>query len=94
MVDAWCALRRGDAGSGWTYDPVANRMLYGRKPERKRPDRFLCKLTDFTLDSIQLVGVEPIHGVTYYDDARNNLNLPVLPSHRFGLLLTMSPKQN
>uniref|UniRef100_A0A0E0D1M9 Endonuclease/exonuclease/phosphatase domain-containing protein n=1 Tax=Oryza meridionalis TaxID=40149 RepID=A0A0E0D1M9_9ORYZ len=89
-VDAWCGLRRGGAGGGgWTYDAVANPMLKGwRKPEmRKRPDRFLCKLRDFKLDRIEMVGVEPIQGVTHYDD--KGYELPVLPSHHFGLLLTI-----
>ncbi|KAF0908812.1 hypothetical protein E2562_028614 [Oryza meyeriana var. granulata] len=88
-VDAWKELR-GDDG-GWTYDAVANPMLRGwRRPERKRPDRFVCKLWDFRLDSIEMVGVEPIPGVTHCDDKGNVL--PVLPAHHFGLLLTIAPK--
>ncbi|KAF7067070.1 hypothetical protein CFC21_072993 [Triticum aestivum] len=90
-VDAWCELRGGDGAGGWTYDSVANPMLRGFKPGRTRPDRFLCKLRDFDLDSIRMVGTEAIPGVTYYDDKGDVL--PVLPSHRFGLLLTISPKQ-
>uniref|UniRef100_A0A0D9WZC3 Uncharacterized protein n=1 Tax=Leersia perrieri TaxID=77586 RepID=A0A0D9WZC3_9ORYZ len=91
-VDAWSALR-GDGGDGWTYDAVENPMLseYCRKPEiRKRPDRFVCKLRDFRLRSIEMVGVEPIPGVTHCDDG--GYFLPVLPSHHFGLLLTIVPK--
>ncbi|RLN35993.1 uncharacterized protein C2845_PM03G08160 [Panicum miliaceum] len=96
-VDAWRALRPAagaeggdDASGGWTYDAVANPMLRGCKPERKRPDRFLCRLTDYRMDSIQMVGTDVIPGVTYCDDKGNVL--PVLPSNRFGLLLTISPK--
>uniref|UniRef100_A0A0D9WZC4 Endonuclease/exonuclease/phosphatase domain-containing protein n=1 Tax=Leersia perrieri TaxID=77586 RepID=A0A0D9WZC4_9ORYZ len=95
-VDAWKELRGGDedggGGGAWTYDTVANPMLRGRgKTERKRPDRFLCMLTDFRLECIEMVGVEPIPGVTsHYDDEGNVL--PVLPSHHFGLLLTIAPK--
>uniref|UniRef100_A0A0E0LL58 Endonuclease/exonuclease/phosphatase domain-containing protein n=1 Tax=Oryza punctata TaxID=4537 RepID=A0A0E0LL58_ORYPU len=70
-VVAWCALR---GGGGWTYNTVANPMLREwRQPERKRPDRFLCKLRDFKLDSIEMVGVEPISGVTHCGDKGNEL---------------------
>uniref|UniRef100_A0A0E0D1N1 Endonuclease/exonuclease/phosphatase domain-containing protein n=1 Tax=Oryza meridionalis TaxID=40149 RepID=A0A0E0D1N1_9ORYZ len=90
-VDAWEELR-GGGGGGWTYDVAANPMLKGwRKPEmRKRPDRFLCMLRDFKLDRVEMVGVEPIPGVTHCDDTGNVL--PVLPSHHFGLLLTIAPQ--
>ncbi|CAN6175539.1 unnamed protein product [Urochloa humidicola] len=96
-VDAWRELRGGndDAGDGgWTYDAVANPMLIGLglPAERRRPDRFICKLRDFTLGSIEMVGVEPIPGVLRFDDKGNVL--PVLPSHHFGLLLTICPKHN
>ncbi|RCV13192.1 hypothetical protein SETIT_2G327900v2 [Setaria italica] len=93
-VDAWRELRGGDEdiAGGWTYDALANPMLRGLNlpAERRRPDRFICKLSDFKLGSIEMVGVEPILGVTRFDDKGNVL--PVLPSHHFGLLLTISPK--
>ncbi|XBI03501.1 hypothetical protein VPH35_131908 [Triticum aestivum] len=93
-VDAWRELRGDDGAGGWTYDSVANPMLRGFKPggRRMRPDRFLCKLRDFSLDSTEMVGTEAIPGVTYYDE-KGGVLLPVLPSHRIGLLLTISPKQ-
>jgi tyrosyl-DNA phosphodiesterase 2 len=87
-VDAWTELRGGEGPGGWTYDAVANPMLSGCKQERKRPDRFVCKLMDFRLESIEMVGVEPIPGVMHCDDKGNEL--PVLPSHHFGLLLTIT----
>jgi tyrosyl-DNA phosphodiesterase 2 len=88
-VDAWHELRGGGDG-GWTYDAVANPMLRGlTKPEQRRADRFVCKLRDFTLDSVEMVGVDPISGVTRFDDNGNALH--VLPSHHYGLLLTVSP---
>ncbi|GJN41398.1 hypothetical protein PR202_gn00769 [Eleusine coracana subsp. coracana] len=90
-VDAWRGLRGGEGG--WIYDAVANRMLRGlTKPAQRRADRFICKLKDFTLVSVEMVGVEPIPGVMRLDDDVNFL--PVLPSHHFGLLLTIAPKQN
>lgn len=91
-VDAWCELHGGD-DHGWTYDALVNPMLSGlAEPERKRADRFICKLKDFKLHSVEMVGVEPIPGVTRFDNHKNAL--PVLPSHHFGLVLTISPKQN
>ncbi|RLN35071.1 uncharacterized protein C2845_PM03G08180 [Panicum miliaceum] len=91
-VDAWSELR---GGGGWTYDVVANPMLRGLNlpAARRRPDRFICKLRDFALGSIKMVGVEPIPGVARFDDKGNVL--PVLPSHHFGLRLTIvSTKRN
>jgi len=41
------------------------------------------------MDSIQMVGTDAIPGVTHCD--KGNV-LPILPSNRFGLLLTISPK--
>lgn len=77
-VDAWSELRGDEGAGGRTYDAVSNPMLRG------------CKLRNFTLDSIEMVGVEPIPGVTHCDDKGNVV--PVLPSHHFGLLLTIVPK--
>ena len=91
-VDAWLELRGGEAG-GWTYDAVANPMLMGLHlpEERRRPDRFICKLRDFTLESIEMLGVEAIPGVTRFDQ-KQEIFVPVHPSYHFGLLLTISPK--
>uniref|UniRef100_A0A341HZF5 Endonuclease/exonuclease/phosphatase domain-containing protein n=1 Tax=Brachypodium distachyon TaxID=15368 RepID=A0A341HZF5_BRADI len=89
VVDAWLELRGED---GWTYDVVANPMLSGRNLERKSPDR-LCKLRDFELDSsIEMVGTEAIPGLTYF--GAEGRVLPVLPSHLFGLVLTISRKDD
>jgi hypothetical protein len=38
-------------------------MLRGRKPERKRPDRLLCRLTDYRMESIQMVGKDECWGI-------------------------------
>ncbi|KAF8700352.1 hypothetical protein HU200_034284 [Digitaria exilis] len=76
-VDAWRELRGSggddeeDDGGGWTYDAVANpmvRCLDYLPVERRRPDRFICKLRDFTLRSIEMVGEERIPGVTRFGD--------------------------
>lgn len=44
------------------------------------------------LESIEMLGVEPIPDVVRFDDKGDFV--PVLPSHDFGLLLTIKPKQN
>jgi tyrosyl-DNA phosphodiesterase 2 len=65
---------------------------------RKRLDRFFCHLNDFTLESIERVGMKPIPGITFEKEMKMKkksaqaVKLPVLPSDHFGLLLKISPK--
>jgi tyrosyl-DNA phosphodiesterase 2 len=51
----------------------------------------LCKLRDWRLSSIELVGTQPLPGITYTHRFRNggSKELPVLPSDHFGLLLRL-----
>ncbi|TVU48636.1 hypothetical protein EJB05_08277, partial [Eragrostis curvula] len=90
-VDAWTtALRMTEPG--WTIDTKANPMLqlqHGNKPVQKRPDRFLCKLKHFTLESIEMIGRDEIRGVDYYEDSGRRLE-ELRSSHHFGLVLTIS----
>lgn len=53
--------------------------------------RVLCKLRDWRLTSMKLVGKERLANVTYTHTSRNGAekHLPVLPSDHFGLLLTL-----
>lgn len=91
-VDAWHELRGGgdeDTAGGWTYDVVANPMLTG---STCRPSAGGRTGSSAKLGSIEMVGIEPIPGVTRFDD-RGNV-LPVFPNHHFGLLLTISRKHN
>ena len=89
-IDAWLHLRPGQAG--FTYDTEANRnMLSGQRSLQKRLDQMLCQLQDFEAVSIEMVGTEPISGVTYVKEKKvkgqvQMLKLPVLPSDHFGLL--------
>lgn len=55
--------------------------------------RIICKLRDWRLGSIELVGNQPLPGVTYSHRFRNggSKELPVLPSDHFGLLLKLEP---
>ncbi|KAJ0983029.1 hypothetical protein J5N97_011284 [Dioscorea zingiberensis] len=92
-IDAWKQLRPGE--NGCTYDTKANPMLQGNRTLQKRLDRFLCFLSDFKLQSIEMIGMEPIPGLSYCKEKKvknefKKLVLPVLPSDHFGLLLTLS----
>lgn len=93
-IDAWMELKPRE--NGWTYDTKANRMLSANRTLQKRLDRFICNLQDFKIESIQMIGMEAIPGLSYCKEKRGvrgqlqNLVLPVLPSDHFGLLLTIS----
>ncbi|XP_062211716.1 uncharacterized protein LOC133912814 [Phragmites australis] len=92
-IDAWAELKPGE--NGWTYDTKANAMLSGNRKLQKRLDRFVCKLSDFKVDSIEMIGKEAIPGITYIKEKKVRqetcqLKLPVLPSDHFGLLLTIT----
>lgn len=92
-VDAWQKLRPGL--KGWTCDTDSNPMLAANRPLRLRSDRCLCKLNDFKLVEISMIGTEPIPGVSYSKQKREGdrvrtLKRPVLPSDHYGLLLEIS----
>lgn len=92
-VDAWTELRPGE--NGWTYDTKSNKMLSGNRTLQKRLDRFICSLRDFKIIRIDMIGVEAIPGLLYVKEKKvrkemQKLELPVLPSDHYGLLLTIS----
>lgn len=92
-IDAWNELR--PAEDGWTYDTKSNQMLSANRTLRKRLDRFLCKLNGFQVSAVEMIGVEPIPGLSYTKEKnvrkeKKLLELPVLPSDHYGLLLTIS----
>ncbi|RID48656.1 hypothetical protein BRARA_I05159 [Brassica rapa] len=94
-VDVWEVLKPGDLG--FTYDTKANPMLSGNRALQKRLDRFFCRLDDYELGGIEMVGKEALPGLSYVKEKRvrgdvKKLELPVLPSDHFGLLLTLLPK--
>ena len=92
--DAW--LTHGDGTEGYTYDLRKNPMMSGWL--QKRLDRVLCRLTDFEVTGIKMVGTEPIKRkdgsvVTYVNEYRGRQETkPVLPSDHFGLMVTLKPK--
>ncbi|XP_047075819.1 uncharacterized protein LOC124685829 [Lolium rigidum] len=92
-TDPWDELKPGD--EGWTYDTKANGMLTGNRKLQKRMDRFVCKLPDFKIDAIEMIGKEAIPGLSYMKEKKvgknvRQLELPVLPSDHFGLVLSIS----
>ncbi|TVU46443.1 hypothetical protein EJB05_05982 [Eragrostis curvula] len=92
-IDAWVELKPGEIGL--TYDTKANLMLKGNRKVQKRLDRFVCKLSDFKVDSIEMIGKEEIPGITYIKEKKvrneiRRLELPVFPSDHFGLVLTIT----
>ncbi|KAJ0081226.1 hypothetical protein Patl1_10007 [Pistacia atlantica] len=92
-VDAWTELRPGE--NGWTYDTKSNQMLSGNYPLQKRLDRFICNLHDFKISRIDMIGMEAIPGLSYCKEKKvkkeiKKLELPVLPSDHYGLLLTIT----
>ncbi|XP_028060367.1 uncharacterized protein LOC114263979 isoform X2 [Camellia sinensis] len=91
-VDAWVQLKPGE--NGWTYDTKSNQMLSGNRTLQKRLDRFVCNLRDFKIRRIDMIGMEPIPGLSYCKEKKvkkelQKLMLPVLPSDHYGLLLTI-----
>ncbi|KAK3153655.1 hypothetical protein QOZ80_2BG0179150 [Eleusine coracana subsp. coracana] len=67
-IDAWVELRPSE--DGWTYDTKANGMLSGNRKMQRRLDRFVCKLEDFKIDSIEMIGTEAIPGVSYFKEKK------------------------
>ncbi|KAL7088655.1 hypothetical protein ACP275_13G141200 [Erythranthe tilingii] len=95
-LDAWTELRPGEIG--YTYDTKSNKMLSGNRALQKRLDRFICKLKDFKISGIEMIGRDAIPGVSYTKEKKvkglvKEIVLPVLPSDHFGLLLTISPPE-
>lgn len=94
-IDAWRELR--SAEDGWTYDTKSNQMLSGNRTLQKRLDRFVCNLNDFKVSGIDMIGIEALPGLSYIKEKnvrkeKKLLELPVLPSDHYGLLLTISTK--
>ncbi|KAI7839142.1 hypothetical protein COHA_007145 [Chlorella ohadii] len=94
-VDVWLELRPQDPG--WTYD---SQVCYqkGRKYGRgSRLDRMFCRLADWQPLAIEMVGQEPIAGLTRTvrtgKTARSDKTIPVWPSDHFGLFAVFVRKQ-
>ncbi|CAN6199142.1 unnamed protein product [Urochloa humidicola] len=101
-LDAWAALRSGAraliSGGDWTHDAAWNEdaaKFHGHFASfctmRKRPDRFLCKLRDYRLGSIQLIGDHNV-GSNSYMSRRGDSFIDLKPSCHRGVVLTIVPK--
>ncbi|GLJ40442.1 hypothetical protein SUGI_0833190 [Cryptomeria japonica] len=91
--DVWVKFRPGK--DGWTYDTKSNKMLTGNRVLRKRLDRIFCHLQDFEVESIDMVGTEPIPGLFHTKEKKTRkqsqiLTLPVLPSDHYVSILGTS----
>ncbi|BAF29666.2 Os12g0414900 [Oryza sativa Japonica Group] len=67
-TDAWIELKPGE--DGWTYDTKANSMLSANRKLQKRLDRFVCKLADFKINNIQMIGKNAIPGLSYVKEKK------------------------
>ncbi|CAN6183512.1 unnamed protein product [Urochloa humidicola] len=93
-VDAWSHLGlQDDLGSSWTYDGIwteevraFNGFTAPLSSLRKRPDRFVCKLKDYMLKSIEVIGSDGV-GLHYQKGPHARIDL--LPSCHRGLVLTI-----
>lgn len=93
-IDAW--LRRSPSDSSWTYDGLWNedlvscngfsRMLLSLK---NRSDRFVCKLKDYRVDSMELIGDQSVGFKYRKPKVFESIYLP--PSCHRGLILTIVP---
>jgi endonuclease/exonuclease/phosphatase family metal-dependent hydrolase len=86
-IDAWEHLRPHKPG--YTYDTENNPSLKGRKMLCERLDRFLCKLKNFELVDIEIVGKEEIPVVVPSESTVEFQNQSVVVSDHYGLILTV-----
>ncbi|CAN6183511.1 unnamed protein product [Urochloa humidicola] len=110
-VDAWTKLRPSDSyytyDDMWTRDPRMANLRNWAAPRivapheeattQRRSDRFVCKLRDYQLKGIDLIGTGEqenrcmFTGLRFRSD-RNEM-VDFLPSSHFGVVLTLAPKK-
>ncbi|KAJ3674804.1 hypothetical protein LUZ60_005420 [Juncus effusus] len=93
--DVWAKRRNNE--EGFSYDTKMNEMLSGNRSLRKRLDRVLCRSADFDAVEIEMIGKERIEGLSYFKEKKvrgevKRIELPVLPSDHFGLLVKFVTK--
>jgi hypothetical protein len=86
-IDAWEHIKLQEPG--YTFDTEKNPLLKGRRMLRERLDRFLCKLKNFELVDIEIVGKKEIPVVLPCKSASEFQNQSVIVSDHYGLILTV-----
>lgn len=79
--DAWLSLSGNSHENGYTWDPTVNEMVKNLDKDSSTKDRFdrvFCKLSDFQVHSMKIVGTE-------------QLSPGVFPSDHFGLFTVLTP---
>lgn len=77
--DAWLSLPGNSHRNGFTYDPSINKMIPQGEYTKDRYDRVFCKLTNFSVKKMKLVGKKSI--------------VPgVFPSDHFGVFTVLLPQ--
>lgn len=68
-VDAWLSIKNNTHSNGYTWDPVSNSNIKLSEPHSTtdRFDRVLCKLLNFAVESVDIVGTKPVNGVLFSD---------------------------
>ncbi len=61
--DAWVELNGEGGDTGNTLDPESNPLLQGDEVSRGRPDRILYRACRYKLESVEVIGKEPVSGV-------------------------------
>ncbi|CAN6175533.1 unnamed protein product [Urochloa humidicola] len=94
--DAWTKRNPNDC-STWTYDGIWNEPAgvfngyFARNASlQKRSDRFVCKLEDYRLHGVEMVGDRSL-GPYYCGRNRSPNHIYVMPSCHRGLVLTVVP---
>ncbi|KAL6656591.1 hypothetical protein ACP70R_004371 [Stipagrostis hirtigluma subsp. patula] len=113
-VDAWEKLRPSDRyytfDDLWNREPLRASCRDRKFPRfigpplesamtQRRSDRFVCKLKDYELKSIELIGVESkakqgfriYSGLSFLNDRDETIDF--VPSSHFGVVLTLVPKE-
>jgi tyrosyl-DNA phosphodiesterase 2 len=106
-VDAWMELK--NSGFSYMYDALWNRdprrtgsrsrkSLNETAITQRRLDRFVCKLKDYELKDVELIGTENRMNTRIYKVVRLDMlndrdeGISFLPSSHFGEVLTIVPK--
>ncbi|KAK4348047.1 hypothetical protein RND71_034386 [Anisodus tanguticus] len=67
-IDAWGKMKPKEIR--WTYDTKSNKMLSANRTLQKRLDRFVCKLQDFCVSDIKMIGKDAIPNLTYIKEKK------------------------